>query len=246
MLLVCSTRAAGRGSLADRPIRGHCPAVEEKAAHVHARKTDAEGGVRRPRRYRDGLLRGRAAHGHPRDPLSRLAGAGVFLAPSAAGVRSGRTLGDRARHARLWPDRRAGGGGGLRHRTSYRGSGRATRPSRRGEGDLLRPRLGRHRRLADAAALSRPHRGGDRRQHPFHATPSRRSNRHHAPPLWRQDVHRRLPDARRGRRRAGGRRRQDDELLHAPPYRRHPARQRRPLDSRHPRTAKPRPPPPSP
>ena len=79
---------------------------------------------------------------------------------SEAGIRV-----DRAGSARLWRDRPARAGRGLRHGASDRRSRRTARPSQDRQGDFRRPRLGRFHRLADAAAPHRSGRRRDRRQH---------------------------------------------------------------------------------
>ena len=114
-----------------------------------------------------GLLRSRA---EDRQAAGRavpwLAGAGVLLAAPDQGPERGRHPGDRAGPARLWRDRPARAGRGLRHGASDRRSRRPARSSQDRQGDLRRPRLGRLRRLADAAAPSRSRRRRRRGQHP--------------------------------------------------------------------------------
>ena len=94
-------------------------------------------------------VRQAAAH-----PVPRLAGNRVFLASPDQGLERGRHPGDCAGPARLWRDRPARAGRGLRHGASDRRPRRPARPSQDRQGDLRRPRLGRLRRLADAAAPS--------------------------------------------------------------------------------------------
>ena len=93
----------------------------------------------------------RQAAGHP---VPRLAGDRVFLASPDQGLERGRHPGDRAGPARLWRDRPARAGRGLRHGASDRRPRRPARSSQDRQGDLRRPRLGRFHRLADAAAAS--------------------------------------------------------------------------------------------
>ena len=136
---------------------------------------DAAAAVRPDQRHSHGLLRGRPEDRHAAGrALPRLAGDRVFLAPPDQGAERGRHPGDRAGPARLWRDRPARAGRGLRHRASDRRSRRPARSSQDRQGDLRRPRLGRLYRLADAAAAHRSRRRRGRRQHAAHARARRR------------------------------------------------------------------------
>ena len=102
--------------------------------------------------------------GPARAPLPRLPRVLVLLAPPARGARGRGLPRGGARHARLRPDRPAGGDRpvhaappGRRH------GGPGRRAGRRARGDR-RPRLGRARRLARRAPAARPLPRGDRAQ----------------------------------------------------------------------------------
>ncbi len=108
----------------------------------------------------------------------------------------GRHPRDRAGSARLWRDRPAGAGRGLRHRASDRRSRRPARSSQDRQGDFRRPRLGRLHRLADAAAAPRPRRRRGRHQHAAHQPRAGRSDRAVAQALRRAHVYRPVPGPR--------------------------------------------------
>src|SRR6185437_7744939 len=107
-------------------------------------------------RDRAGLLRGGTETGRPRRPLPWLPGARLLVAASDQGAGRCGPMGDRPRPARLWRLVATRAGDGLRHGASDGRSGESARPPGRGDRDLLRPRLGRDRGLADAAHAPRP------------------------------------------------------------------------------------------
>ena len=108
----------------------------------------------------------------------------------------GRHPGDRAGPARLWRDRPARAGRGLRHGASDRRPRRPARPSQDRQGDLRRPRLGRLHRLADAAAAHRSRRRRRRRQHAALRPRAGRSDRAVPQAVRRQHVYRAVPGSR--------------------------------------------------